>query len=89
MACELVGTADAVVFSSFPGLMRLEPPPWSAVTSPGLSSAGTRRVGGGTHEAFLGAVVAATVWGCGKETLGVLGEGAEGSDATDPVKLPL
>lgn len=89
MACELVGTAAAVAFSSFPGLVKVEPPPWSAVLSPGLSSAGTKGVVGGTHEVLLGAMVAATVWGCGKEKFGVLGERAEGSDSTEPVKLPL
>lgn len=90
MACELVGApAAAVASGSLPGLVKIEPPPWSAVLSPGLCSAGTRRVVGGTHEVLLGAVVIATVWGCGKEKYGVLVERAEGSDSTDPVKLPL
>lgn len=47
---------------------------------------------GGAHEVLLGAMVVVTVWGCGEEEepqSGFLGVRVEGSDSTDPVKLPL
>ena len=75
-----------------PWLVKVEPPPWSALLRLGLSSTGTRGVVGGTHEVLLGAEVAATVWGCGEEEKpqsGFLGVKVEGSGSTDPVKLPL
>lgn len=56
-----------MAFSSTPWLVKVEPPPWSALLRPGLSSAGTRGAVGGTHEVLLGAAVVATVWGCGEE----------------------
>lgn len=56
-----------MAFSSTPWLVKVEPPPWSAVLRPGLSSAGTRGAVGGTHEVLLGAAIVATVWGCGEE----------------------
>jgi hypothetical protein len=89
----LAETPEAVVVSgASPALVKVDSPPWLALLRPGLSSAGTRGVVEGAHEVLLGAVVAATVWGCGKEEepqSGVLGVRVEGSGSTDPVKLPL
>lgn len=56
-----------MVSGSPPWLVKVEPPPWSALLRPGLSSAGTKGVVDGVHEILLGATVVATVWGCGKE----------------------
>ena len=64
----LAGVPEAAMASgSPPWLVKVEPPPWSALLRLGLSSTGTRGVVGGTHEVLLGAKVAATVWGCGEE----------------------
>lgn len=54
-----------MVAGSPPWLVKVGPPPWSALLRPGLSSADTRVVLGRTHEVLLGAEVAATIWGCG------------------------
>lgn len=56
-----------MVSSSPPWLVKVEPSPWPALLRPGLSSVGTRGLVGGAHEVLLGAMVVATVWGCGKE----------------------
>lgn len=56
-----------MAFGSPPRLVKVGPPPRSALLRPGLSSVGTWGVAGGAHEVLLGAAVAATVWVCGEK----------------------
>lgn len=66
--CGLAGVPEAALASSSPPwLVKVGPPPSSALLRLDWSSLGTRGVVGGTHEVLLGAKVAATVWGCGEE----------------------
>lgn len=86
--CGLAGAPEAVAASGCPpGLVRVGPLPWSALR-PGLASMCTKGVVPGAHVVLLGAVAAATVWGCGEEEE-FQGVRVEGSGSADPVALPL
>lgn len=75
-----------------PRLVRVGPPPWSALLRPGLSSVRPEGVVLGAHEVLPGALLVAAVWVCGEEEKpqsGLWGVRLGGSGSTEPVKLPL
>lgn len=75
-----------------PWLVKVGPPPWSALLRPGLSSVRTEGAMLGAHEVLPGALVVAAAWVCVEEEKsqsGLRGVRLGGSGSTEPVKLPL